>query len=150
MAGVTFIDVPPNTPTEGLMTSVGDPVTAQLSVLVWPAVTVAGVAAKLVIVGALPAVTVTEAVVDPKVFVAVRVYNCVVDGVTLAEVPVTAPTPGLRIRLGDPVTDQLSVLACPAITFDGVAVKPVIVGGRPTITVSEAVVDPESLIAVSV
>jgi hypothetical protein len=55
------------------MTRLGDPVTAQLSVLDCPAVTVAGVAAKLAMVGALPAVTVTEAVVDPKVLVAVRV-----------------------------------------------------------------------------
>ena len=66
-------DVPANVPTPGLMTRFGDPVTAQPSVLDCPAVTVAGVAAKLAMVGALPAVTVTEAVVDPKMLVAVKV-----------------------------------------------------------------------------
>jgi hypothetical protein len=55
------------------MTRLGDPVTIQLSVLVWPAVTVAGTAAKLVMVGALPAVTVTAAMVVPKALVAVSV-----------------------------------------------------------------------------
>jgi hypothetical protein len=55
------------------MTRLGDPVTAQLSVLAWPAVTVVGVAANLVMVGALPAVTVTEAMLVPKPLVAVSV-----------------------------------------------------------------------------
>ena len=66
-------DAPESVPTEGLMTRLGDPVTAQLSVLDCPAVTVAGVAAKLAMVGALPAVTVTEAVVDPVSLLAVSV-----------------------------------------------------------------------------
>jgi hypothetical protein len=68
-------EVPLNVPTAGLSVRLGDPVTAQLSVLVWPAVTVAGLAVKLVIVGVLPATTVTEAVLVPKAFVAVSVYN---------------------------------------------------------------------------
>jgi hypothetical protein len=56
------------------MVKVGEPVTAQLSVLACPGVTFAGVAVKLAMVGALPAVTetMTDAVTDPKVFVAVR------------------------------------------------------------------------------
>lgn len=66
-------DVPVTVPGPGLMTRLGEPVTAQLSVLGWPAVTVAGVALKLVMVGALPAITVTLAAVDPKLLVAVRV-----------------------------------------------------------------------------
>ena len=55
------------------MTRIGDPVTAQLSVLAWPAFTVAGVVANFVMVGALPAVTVTEAMLVPKLLVAVSV-----------------------------------------------------------------------------
>lgn len=65
-------DEPESVPTKGLMTRLGDPVTAQLSVLAWPAVTVTGVATNFVMVGALPAVTVTEAMLVPKLLVAVR------------------------------------------------------------------------------
>jgi hypothetical protein len=51
-----------------------EPVTAQLRTLACPRLTLAGVAAKLPMLGALPAMTVTEtaALTDPKVFVAVR------------------------------------------------------------------------------
>jgi hypothetical protein len=66
-------DVPASVPTKGLITRLGDPVTAQLSVLAWPAVTVAGDAANFVMVGALPAVTVTDAMLVPKLLVAVSV-----------------------------------------------------------------------------
>jgi len=132
------------------MTRLGDPVTAQLSVLAWPAVTVTGVATNLVIVGALPAVTVTAAMVVPKLLVAVRMYDCVVEGATFTDVPTTPPTPGLTVRLGFPVTAQLSVLDCPVATFTGFAVRKVMEGGLPAITVTEAVVDPLSLLAVSV
>jgi hypothetical protein len=132
------------------MTRLGDPVTAQLSVLAWPAVTVTGDAANFVMVGALPAVTVTDAMLVPKLLVAVSVYDCVVEGVTLTDVPVTTPTLGLTFRLGYPVTAQLSVLDCPMATFAGIAVKKVMEGGLPAITVTEAVVDPLSLLAVSV
>jgi hypothetical protein len=61
---------------------------------------------------------------------------------------VTAPTPGLTVRLGYPVTTQLSVLGWPAATFAGVAVNPVMAGGLPTSTVTQAAVDPKSLLAV--
>jgi hypothetical protein len=143
-------DVPAIVPTKGLITRLGDPVTAQLSVLVWPAVTLEGVAANLVMVGALPAVTVTDAMAVPKLLVAVSVYDCVVEGVTFTDVPATPPTPGLTVTLGYPVTAQLSVLDCPVATFAGTAVKKVMEGGFPTITVTHAVVDPLSLLAVSV
>jgi len=143
-------DVPVTAPTPGLMISAGEPVTAQLSVLDCPAVTFAGVAVKLVMVGALPAITVTAAVADPKLLAAVRVYDVVADGVTLTDVPVTTPTPGLRVRPGEPVTAQLSVLDCPTITFAGVAVKLVMVGGLPAVTVTVAVADPKLLVAVRV
>ena len=66
-------DVPVTGPTPGLSIRPGEPVTVQLSVLDWPGVTVAGVAVRLVMLGALPAMTVTEAVAEPKALVAVRV-----------------------------------------------------------------------------
>ncbi len=95
-----MIDVPPTLPPSGVRVRVGEPVTAQLNVTAWPAVTFDGVAVKLVMVGARPAATVTVAVVDPELLVAFRVYVCVVEGVTLTHVPLTAPTPGLTVTLG--------------------------------------------------
>jgi hypothetical protein len=68
----------------------------------------------------------------------------------LIDVPVTAPTPGLMTTPGYPVTDQLSVHGCPAVTFAGAAVKLVMVGAGPDITVTEAVTEPLSLVAVRV
>ena len=67
-------DEPESVPTKGLITRLGDPVTAQLSTLACPRLTLAGVAVKLPMLGTLPAMTVTEtaSVTDPKVFVAVR------------------------------------------------------------------------------
>ena len=92
--GVTFTDIPVTAPTPGLTLSPVEPVTAQLSTLDCPGLTFAGVAVKLAMLGALPAMTVTEttAVTDPKVFVAVRLYNCVAAGVTFADVPASVPT----------------------------------------------------------
>ena len=58
-------DVPVTVPIPWLMLSVVAPLTAQLSVVDWPVVTLAGAATKLVIFGRLPTVTLTEAVVDP-------------------------------------------------------------------------------------
>ena len=147
--GVTFADVPVTLPIPPSMVRLGDPVTAQLSMLDWPAATFAGVATKRLIVGGLPAVTTSEAIAVPKLFVAVRVQVWVLEGATLMDVPPIAPTPGLMLTLGFPVTVQLSVLGTPAATFAGVATKPVIVGALPACTVAHAVTDPESLVAVS-
>jgi hypothetical protein len=134
------------------MVKVGDPVATQLSVTDWPAATLAGVAVKLVIAGGLPAaiVTLAVAVVDPKLFLAVRVYVVVADGFTAVDVPVTAPTPELMVSVGEPVVVQASVLVWPAPTLAGVAVKLVIAGGLPTLTVTLAVVDPKLFLAVMV
>ena len=68
----------------------------------------------------------------------------------MADIPVTAPTPGLTLRRGEPVTAQLSVLDCPGVTFAGVAAKLPMVGGLPatTVTVTAAVTDPKLLVAV--
>jgi hypothetical protein len=118
-------------------------------VLDCPAVNVAGVALKLVMVGGLPTATVALAVAVPNEFVAVNVYAVVADGFTLAEVPVTAPTPELILRVGDPVTAQLSVLDRPAVNVAGVALKLVMVGGLPTVTVALAVACPAEFVAVS-
>jgi hypothetical protein len=71
--GFTFTDVPVTAPTPESMVRVGDPVTVQASVPDWPAARFAGVAVNFVMVGALPTATVTAAVLDPKLFVAVSV-----------------------------------------------------------------------------
>ena len=137
-------------PTSGLTIRLGDPVTAHVSVLDCPGLTIAGVAVKLVMLGELPTVTVAVAVIDPNEFVADKVYVVVAEGVTLTEVPVTAPTPGLTIGPGDPVTAHLRVLDCPGLTVAGVAVKLVMVGELPTRTVTDFVADPKLLVAVRV
>jgi hypothetical protein len=54
------------------------------------------------------------------------------------------------IMPGAPVTVQLSVMVPPAVTFDGVAVNPLITGRVPAITDTEDVADPELLVAVRV
>ena len=71
--GFTANDVPLTAPIPELMDRLGEPVTAQLSVLDCPGVTVAGVAVKPVMVGWLPTVTEVAAVAEPKGLVAVRV-----------------------------------------------------------------------------
>jgi hypothetical protein len=72
------------------------------------------------------------------------------DGFTSTDVPVTAPTPALIVRVVAPVTDQPSVLEWPVDTIAGVAVKLAMVGRLPTMTVSETVVEPMLLVAVRV
>jgi hypothetical protein len=56
----------------------------------------------------------------------------------------------LTIRPGEPVTIQLSVVDCPAVTAAGVALKPVMVGGLPTTTEAVAVADPKEFVAITV
>ena len=115
-----------------------------------PGVTLAGLAAKFTIAGRAPTVTVTGAVTVPKLLVAVRMYDAVDAGVTFSEDPVTAPIPGLRVSVGEPVTTHVSVLDCPRGIVAGAAVKLVIFGGLPTLTVSDAVAVPNAFVAVSV
>jgi hypothetical protein len=55
----------------------------------------------------------------------------VAEGVTFTDVPLTAPTEGLMVRPGEPVTVQLSVVDCPGVSVAGVALKLVMVGGVP-------------------
>jgi hypothetical protein len=74
----------------------------------------------------------------------------VAGGFTVADVPVTAPTPELMLRVGEPVTTQASVLDWPVATCVGVAVKLVMVGGLPTATAAAAVMDPKAFVAVRV
>src|ERR1019366_352338 len=128
------------------------PVTAQNRVVLMPGPTVAGLAKKAVITGGFAGTTVAVAVAVelPKEFVAVNTYVVVVAGLSVTEVPATGPKPGFNIRVGEPVTAQLSVVECPAVSFAGVAVKPMIVGRLPTITETVVVTDPKPLVAVSV
>lgn len=70
------------------------------------------------------------------------------DGFTVTDVPVTVPTPGLMLNAGEPVTAHLSVQDCPAATIVGVAVKLVMVGRLPAVTVTVALLEPKLLVAV--
>jgi len=130
------------------MLSVGEPVTVQLRVLDWPAVSFTGLAVKLAMVGGVPTATATLAVAVPKRFVAVRIYDVDDTGLTLVDVPMTLPTPELMLRTGEPVTAQLSVVAFPGATLAGLAVKLAMVGGLPTVTAALAVAVPKELVAV--
>jgi|ERR1035438_2229847 hypothetical protein len=94
--GVNEVDIPVTVPIAGLMLRLVAPVTAQVSVTGEPTTTVGADAVKLVIVGALDAVTVTttDFVTGPAALLAVRVYvtGPVAAGVTFTDVPVTGPT----------------------------------------------------------
>jgi hypothetical protein len=68
----------------------------------------------------------------------------------LIDVPAMLPKLGLIVVLTAPVTDQLSVLGCPAVTFAGAAVKPTMIGALPATTVTMAVAVPKLLVAVRV
>ena len=68
---------------------------------------------------------------------------------TLLVVPVTAPTPLSMEREVAPVTVQASVELAPEAIEVGVAVKEVITGPEPTVTVTVAVELPPALVAVS-
>jgi hypothetical protein len=88
--------------------------------------------------------------VVPNEFVAVSVYEVVTDGFTPTDVPVTAPTPELMASDVAPDTVQLSVLVWPGVTFAGAALKLLMTGAVPAVTVTTAVVDPAVFVAVSV
>ena len=59
-------------------------------------------------------VTFVVAVTEPLEFVAVSEYVVVDDGVTPTETPVTEPGAGAMLNEVAPVTDQFSVVLCPA------------------------------------
>ena len=68
-------------------------------------------------------------------------------------VPVTLPTPLSMLKLVAPLTDQLSVLLCPTVMAEGVAMKLDRVGGCGagfTVTMAVAVTLPVAFVAVSV
>src|SRR5438105_9615037 len=79
--------------------------------------------------GGARTVTVMEDVVVPPAFVAVKMYVVVSVGCTMADVPVTAPTPGAMETEVALVTDQRSVVDCPGPTVDESAAKELITGG---------------------
>ena len=70
----------------------------------------------------------------------------------MTEVPVTAPTPESMVRLsvGDPLTDQVSLVPCPLARFGDAALKPLMAGAVPTVMVAAAVAFPNGFVAVSV
>jgi hypothetical protein len=67
----------------------------------------------------------------------------------MVDVPVTAPTPGLIVSAGEPVTTQFSVLDWPAPIVAGIAAKLAIAGAGPTVTIVAAVAVPNEFVAVS-
>jgi hypothetical protein len=71
-------------------------------------------------------------------------------GLTLTEVPVTGPTPGAILRLAAPLTDQLRAEDWRMEICGGLAAKPAMTGGPPTVTVVVAVREPDGLPAVRV
>ena len=72
------------------------------------------------------------------------------EGLTFVDVPVTVPMPWLMLRVGEPVTDQVSVLDVPVAILAGVVSKLVMDGALPTVTVAVAVTVPKELVAARV
>ena len=124
-----------------MLTEVGDWVVVQVSVLLLPGATAAGLAEK-VICGTVITVTVVELVVVPPGPVAVMVYVVVADGVT-TRVPLkaTVPMPWLMLTVVAFVDDQVSVVFWPRLIDAGDTLM-LTVGGWFTVTVTLAVLEP--------
>jgi hypothetical protein len=69
-------------------------------------------------------------------------------GFTVADDP-AVPTVGVIVSVGAPVTAQLSVAGWPGAILNGLALKAVIAGAGPAVTVARAVARPYALMAVS-
>jgi hypothetical protein len=160
-AGDTATEPLPETaPTTGVMLTPVAPPVAQDTVEDWPALMLAGLAKNVEIVGtpaggAAPTVTVTDAVVVPVALLAVRTYVVVAAGEMLVEPlsPKFSPN-GATLTDVAPLATQDNVEDWPAPMLAGLAVKEEITGTadsvrEPTMTVTEAVVLPPPLVAVS-
>lgn len=116
----------------GVMARLVAPVVAQLSMLLEPEVTLAGLAVKDLITGLSTAFTarVSLDVVEPAALLAVRVYVVVAVGFMLVEPldDVDVNVPGVIAMLVAPAAAQLSVLLVPESMLVGSAAKDVIVG----------------------
>ena len=99
-------------------------------------------------------VTVACAVFEPEEFVAVRVYVVVAVGLTLVEplADVEVKDPGVMAMVVAPPVAQLRVLLVPELIVVGLAVKELMVGVLPvlTVTVTFKVFEPAALVAVRV
>jgi hypothetical protein len=132
--GLTLVEPLPevevNVP--GVMARLVAPVVAQLSMLLEPEVTLAGLAVKDLITGLSTAFTarVSLDVVEPAALLAVRVYVVVAVGFMLVEPldDVDVNVPGVIAMLVAPAAAQLSVLLVPESMLVGSAAKDVIVG----------------------
>ena len=71
--GVTWVELPVTRPTPELILTLVAPVTDQLNVLDWPSAILAGEVERLPMTGGAPAATVTDAVLVPAEFVALKV-----------------------------------------------------------------------------
>jgi len=149
-SGLTFVvplaEVDANVP--GVIVSVAAPDVVQLSVLIAPKAMPVGLAVKEVIVGRFGWVTVTltSAVTDPVLFVAVSVYVVVAVGLSATEpVPeVEAKFPGAMVTLVAPCVFQLSVVLAPAVINAGLAVNEEMVGAGSCFVIGIGEVQPAS------
>lgn len=118
----------------GVMLMLVAPVVDHVSVLLEPALMLAGFAAKELIAG-LAALTVTVAVAmaEPELLVAVSVYVVVVVGLTPVDpvAEVDENVPGVTLTLVAPVVAQLNVALAPGAIPVGFAANDVIVGCAP-------------------
>lgn len=137
----------------GVIATLVAPLVAQLKVLLAPEAMLVGLAVNEVMDGKLlDTVTVTVAVTEPAVLVAVKVYVVVAAGLTDV-VPLAATDvndPGVMATLAAPVVDQPRVLLPPVPMVAGLAVKELMMGSVRMLTVTDAVVEPAELVAVSV
>ena len=136
--GLTLVEplaaVEENVP--GVMAMVVAPVVAQISALLDPAVMLAGLATKELMVGRLGGgimVTVVAAVVEPTALVAVSVKVVVAVGLTLVEPldAVEVKAPGVMAIVVAPVTAHAKVLFAPELMRAGFAAKEAMEGDGP-------------------
>jgi hypothetical protein len=132
----------------GAMLRVVAPDVTQLSVLIPPKVMLTGLAVNELMEGRLgcETVTVTVAVSEPVVLVAVRVYVVVTVGLRATEplAETDAKVPGVIVMLVAFAVVQLSVVLAPAMMAAGLAEKEEMVGAGASAMVGNGVVQPAS------
>jgi len=130
------------------MLSVVAPDVVQLSVLIPPRVMLVGLAVNELIVGSVGCVTVTVtiAVTDPVVLLAVSVYVVVAVGLKTTDplAVVDADVPGVMAMLVAPDVAQLRVVVEPLMIEAGLAEKELMVGAATCLVVGSFCVQPAS------
>jgi hypothetical protein len=150
VCGLTFVEplAAVDAKVPGVIAMLVAPDVAQLSVLIPPSVMLFGLAVNELMEGRLSwvTVTVTAAVAEPVVFVAVRVYVVVTVGLRTTEplADVVENVPGVTVTLVAPEVVQLSVVLAPAMIAAGPAEKEVMVGAGTSLTAGDGAVQPAS------